>query len=297
MKKVVKIIFLCMIFGLFLSKASALSLAKNTITMEKGSNQSIELFASSEEKITRVEFTLVYSTYDIPANFIVNSNYTDSNPNGITHKVNLGEGKSGKISLGNVYISVKANANDKSGTININNAKGYTANGDVVKLNAQNINVTVGTVKKDTEEVKEEEKEEKKEEKEETKVVDKNLLDKIESKIVNIELKKDVFEYTVVIEKDVKELDLKAIPKDKDTKIEISSQKIDEIKDNKIIITASNDQIKQDYVIKLSVKNDIEVTIDNEKFEANNSYKGKWILVSIVLIIMLFGGLFLTRKK
>ena len=92
-------------------------------------------------------------------------------------------------------------------------------------------------------------------------------------------------------------MDLKPVAKDKDTKVEISSQKIDEIKDNKIVITASNGDIKQEYIIKLSEKEDIVVTIDKDKFKEDNSYKGKWIGVSIVLVVILMVGFVLTKKK
>lgn len=291
MKKLVKIAILTVILSLFINKAYALSVSKNSLTMEKGSSDKIELYANSDKEITSVEFTLVFSSYDVTADFIINSGYSDSNPNGITHKINLREAKSGKILLGNISINVKSNPKGNGGTINIHSAKGYTSEGESVALNNQIINVTIGKVN-NTEEVKKEETKS-----EEKKEIDKNLLDKIESKIVNIELKKDVFEYAVSIDKDVKELDLKAIPKDSNTKVEISNQKIEEIKDNKIVITASNGDIKQEYIINLKEKKDIEVTIDKSEFKEKGIYKGKWILVSIVLVIVLIIGLVMTKKK
>lgn len=299
MKKMVKIAFLSIFLCLFINKTYALSVSKNNLTIDKGGNEKVELYANSDTEITSVEFTLVYSTYDVAANFIVNSSYTDGNPNGIKHTINLGEAKSGKILLGNVSINVKNNPNDKGGTINIHSAKGYTESGESVSLNAQNINVTIGTPvnNQDEENKVEEEKKEETKKEEEKKEIDKNLLDKIESKLVKIELKKDVFEYTVSIDKNIKELDLKAIPKDDSTKVEISNQKIDEIKDNKIIITATNEDVKQEYVINLKDKKDIDVTIDKDEFKESGSYKGKWIVASIVLIVILMVGLFLTKKK
>ena len=291
MRKLVKIAILTVILSLFINKAYALSVSKNSLTMEKGSSDKVELYANSDKEITSVEFTLVYSSYDVSADFIINGGYTDSNPNGITHKINLGEAKSGKILLGNISINVKSNPNGNGGTINIHSAKGYTSKGESVALNNQIINVTIGKVN-NTEEVKKEATKI-----EEKKDIDKNLLEKIESKIVNIELKKDVFEYAVSIDKDVKELDLKVIPKDSNTKVEISNQKIEEIKDNKIVITASNGDIKQEYIINLKEKKDIEVTIDKSEFKEKGIYKGKWILVSIVLVIVLIIGLVMTKKK
>ena len=304
MKKVGRFIFLCMILCLFINRVNALSVSKNNITIDKGGSENIELYANSDKEINKVEFTLIYMSNDVPASFIINNNYSDSNPNGIKHTISLGDAKSGKILLGTININVKSNPTEKGGSVNIHSAKGYTTDGEVVNLNSQSINVTIGTPVNEQEEVKEEvkkeePKEEPKEEKkeEEKKEIDKNLLDKIESNLVKIELKKDVFEYTVIIDKEIKELDLKPVAKDKDTKVEISSQKIDEIKDNKIVITASNGDIKQEYIIKLSEKEDIVVTIDKDKFKEDNSYKGKWIGVSIVLVVILMVGFVLTKKK
>ena len=276
MKKLVNITILCLLFLLFTNKTYALSVSNNNITIDRGGNEKVELYANSDTEITRVEFTLVYSTYDVPANFFVNSGFSDATPNGIRHNISFGEGKSGKILLG---------------SISIHSAKGYTANGDVVNMDNQNINVTIGTPQNNQEEVKEEPK------KEEVKEIDNNLIDKIESKLVKIELKKDVFEYTIEIDKDIEELDLNVIPKDENTKIEISSQKIEEIKDNKIIITASNGDIKQEYIINLKDKDEVKVTIDNSEFKESNSYKSKWIVVSIVFIVLLMIGFVLTKKK
>lgn len=293
MKCLVKVTVLTMILSLFLGRVNALTVTKNTLVIDKGGSDKVELYANSDKEIICVEFTLVYSSYDVAANFIVNSNYTDGNPNGITHKVNFGEAISGKILLGNISINVKGNPNGNSGSINIHSAKGYTSEGESVALDTQIINVTIGkTTENDNEKVNEDTTK-----KEEKKDIDKNLLEKIESNIVKIDLVDDLFEYTVKIDKDVKELDLKAIAKDKDTKVEISNQKVEEIKDNKIIITASNGDIKQEYVINLKEKKDVEVTIDKSEFKEKNIYKSKWIIVSIVLVIGLIIGLVMTKKK
>ena len=297
MKKLVKFTILSIFMVLFISHVDALSVSKNNLTIEKGGSDKVELYANSDKEITRVEFTLIYMSNDVPAYYSVGSGLSDSNPNGIKHNISLGEAKSGKILLGTVNINVKNNPEGRGGSINIHSAKGYTSDEEEVSLNSQSINVTIGTPVNNQEEVKKEEPKEEKKEEEEKKEIDKNLLDKIESKLVKIELKKDVFEYKVVIDEDIKELDLKAIPKDEKTKVEISTQKIDEIKDNKIIITASNEDIKQEYVIYLSLNKEIEVTVDKSEFKENGSYKGKWIIASIVLIVILMVGLVLTKKK
>jgi len=288
MKRIIKYFFVIFLLFSFIVKANALEVSKNDITIEKGGSDNIELYANVEEEVISVTFTLVYSTYDIPASFNVASGASDTNPNGITHTVVFNEAKSGKILLGTVNISVKNYPTDMVGSVNIHTASAKTSSEEKINLDAQNINIKVGTA---TEEPKKEEK------KEEPKEVDKNLLDKIESKIVKIELKKDVFDYTVNVKKEIDELDLKPIAKSEDTKIDISSQKISELKDGKIVITTKNNDTEQVYNIKVNVKEEDQITIDKDEFKADKSYKGKWIIVSIILIVALIISMLFARKK
>ena len=280
MKKIFSYIFILSAFILFTSRVDALSVSKNSLTLEKGTSESVELYANTEVEVTKVELTLVYSTYDIPAAFVVTNGNTDSNPYAITHVITLPEAKSGKFLLGRIDINVVNNPKDTSGSVNIHTAKATTTEGNIITLNNQDINITVGTPKK-----------------EEPKVVDKNMLEKIESKIVDIELKKDVFEYTVSIDKDLEELDLKPIVKDSDTKVDITTQKISEIKDNKIIITTKNGDTEQKYTINLKEKEEVVVNVDKTEFKNNNSYKVKWIILSVILLLVLVGSLLSIKRK
>ena len=260
-------------------KVNAISVTKNDLTIEKGGRETVELYTETESKIISVTFTMVYSTYDIPAYFAPAEGFNDTNPNGITHEIIFNEAKTGKITIGTITIDVVNNPKDLNGTVNVHTIKAKTADGNILTLKDQNINVKVGTP------VKEEPKS--------------ALLSKIESKLVNIELKKDVFEYTININKDVKELDLKGIPEDEKAKVEISTQKIEEIKDKKIIIIVKNGDEEKKYTININIKekNDNKIVIDKEEFKENTSYKGKWIIISIVLIIILMVTLVLSKKK
>ena len=260
----------------------ALSLSENNVTIESGSNKAVELYANSEQDIISVTFTMVYSTYDIPASFEPAGGFNDTNPNGITHEVIFDEAKNGKIKIGNVNINVVQYPTDTVGTINIHTATAKTTDGTTINLDAQNINVKVG---KEEEPVKEEPKS--------------VLLKKIESKLVKVELKEKVFEYNIEIDSNVEELDIKAIPEDENAKVEISTQKIKDIKDNKIIITVKNgDNNEKKYTLNIKQKEKIDndVTIDKSEFKGNNSYKGKWIIITIFLIIALMVSLILSRK-
>ena len=270
---------------LFIPKVYALEVSKSDITIQKGSSGSVELYVNTTSTINRVDFTLIYTTYDIPGNFSVASGLTDDNPNGIKHGITFNEAKTGKILLGTVTITVKSNPDDTAGTISIHTASAKTTSGETIELKNQTINVKVGEPAP-VETPKETPKE-----------VDKNLLDKIESKIVKIELKKDTFDYTIEIDDTVEELDLNPVAKDTNTKVEITSQKIAELKDNKIVITTKNGDTEQVYNITVKVKKIDKAEIDNEEFVKDNSYKVKWIVVIVVLSVILAGSIVFNRKR
>jgi len=280
-KILLTILLLIVIFPL---NVNALSLDKNNITLAKGTNKNIDLYANVDTEVSDITFTLTYTTYDIPAYLNLEQGLTDNNPNGITHKIIFSNPVSGKIKLGSVGVNVIAYPKVTVGTININAASATTTDGTKIKLNAQTLNVTIG------------------EPPVEEKPVEKktNLLDKIESKIVNIELQKDIFENKVKIKEDIEELDLKAIAKDENYKVEISSQKITELKDNKIIITVKDGDNKEEYIIKVDIekeKEEKDIEIDEKEFKSSYNYKGKWIVLIIVTSLVLVVGLFLTKKK
>lgn len=298
MKHFLKFICLIVTFFMLTTGVLALTVSENNIEIPKSDRKSIELSTNSEEMLTSVEFTLVYTTYDIPASFIVNPNYTDSNPNGIKHKIIFSEPINGNIILGNININVVDNPKDNAGTVNIHSAIGYTESGETIKLTSQNINVTVLNNRENNTETNEIEKL-KEDEQEETKKIDKNVLKEIKSGLVKINIQKDIFEYTIAINNDIEKLDLEPIAINESYKVKISNQEIATLEDNKINITITDDKgNKIDYIIKVNVLKDIsDVEIDDSDFKEKNTYKGKWIILVIIFSTILLFGLILTRKK
>lgn len=275
-----KILLLFMLLVLFLPfNVKALSVDENNLTIEKGGTESIGLYANVLEEVTEISFTLVYTTYDVPAYFKLENGLTDTNPNGISHKIIFSNPVSGKVKLGTIDVNVVNNPKVNNGVINIHSGKAVTNNG-TVNLNSQTINVSIG---------------EKKEEKEKKT----NLLEKIESSIVTINLEDNVYEYDVKIKDNVKELDLKPIVKDSSYKVDVSSQIVEELKDNKIIIKVSDGDYVEEYKINVSIiKDKVEdIDIDNEEFSETYKYKGKWITLIVIMSFILFVGLFLNKKK
>lgn len=284
--KLFKLIILSITLFIITPRVFALSVSEANVTIPPGGGKSIELSTTSDKSLTSIEFTLVYTTYDIPANFIVNNNYTDSSPNGIKHKVNFTNALSGKIVLGTVDIRVVNNPKDTVGTINIHSAKGYTSSGEVITLDNQNINVKIGENTEPTIVTNQPEE------------FDKNALKEIKSEKVKIELKKDTFDYTVTIPKDLEELDLVPVATNDNYKVEVSNQKISELTDNTITITVSDNQGNSStYNIKVNKLKDIEkVEIDKSDNLPKNTYTSKWLIAIIFFGVIFFFGLILTKK-
>lgn len=282
MNKILKLIFISFALFFMTNRVFALTVSDSNITMSPGTSKEVELSTTTEVEVSRVEFTLVYSTYDVPANFVVNNIYTDGNPNGIKHIVNFDTPVSGTIKLGTVKINTVNSPREITGTINIHSAKAITATGETINLNSQNINVTIGEPKKEPA----------------NDDYDKNLLKEIKSNKVRIELVKDTFDYEITIDKDLEELDLEPIAINDKYKVTTSTQKISDLEDNKITITVEdNDNHIVTYNIKVNILKDIKnATIDKNTYKEKNTYQGKWLLAIIFFGIALFVSLIFTKK-
>lgn len=282
MNKILKLIFISFALFFMTNRVFALTVSDSNITMSPGTSKEVELSTTTEVEVSRVEFTLVYSTYDVPANFVVNNIYTDGNPNGIKHIVNFDTPVSGTIKLGTVKINTVNSPRETTGTINIHSAKAITATSETINLNSQNINVTIGEPKDEPT----------------NDDYDKNLLKEIKSNKVRIELVKDTFDYEITIDKDLEELDLEPIAINDKYKVTTSTQKISDLEDNKITITVEdNDNHIVTYNIKVNILKDIKnATIDNNTYKEKNTYQGKWLLAIIFFGIALFASLVYTKK-
>lgn len=266
----------------------AISVDSNNITIDKGDSDSIDVYADLDSTVTNVDFNLIYSTYDVVANFVVNPDFRDTHNGGIKHGIVLGEHEGGTVKLGTIKVSVVDNPTVSSGTVSITGATSKNANLESKILNTQVINVNVNNT---TEVVEPTEEPEEK---------DYNLLKSIDSDIVNIKLKKDVFKYEVTISEEIEELDLKPIAISDSYKTTISSQKISELKDNKITINVSNDEIEKEYEIEVNVKendDEKENVSDSKEKESTFKYKSKWVISIIALVAILVLGIYLNKKK
>lgn len=295
LKKILKLM-LSMFMFLIYSNVFAMTLDSTNIELEPSKNKKINLYAEVPDGTLQVEFILVFDSYDIPVVFNPANGINDKNPDGPSHTLVLSESSSGKILLGTVSARVVKSPKVTSAGANIYSAKAIDSDGKKTNLNNQDLTVTVSKKTDNTNDNAE-------------KPIDNNdnkpnvtekkmLLDKIDSKLVNIQLKENVYEYNVTINENIKELDLVGVPTDKKYKVNISNQKISELVDDKITITVLNDKEEEKYFIKVNVlKNAENVVIDNSEFEVDSGYKSLWIVTGIILFLGLGVGVFLMNKQ
>lgn len=280
MKIVKRIIFLLVVFLINLPLVSALSVDNTELTVAKGEKSTVDVYADLEEETTKVSFSLVYTTYDVPATFKAEEGIT-LKTNTTKNTLTFSEAQKGQVKLGTIEISILKSAKANKGTIRLNSATATSKSGNISKLDPVELTVTIGTSTNNSTSVKES-----------------NLLKGITSKIVNIDLKDNVYTYEVNVKEDVKELDLVAVPKDEKSKVVISSQKISELKDGKIIINVTSpSNTKEEYTVKVNVLKTNKVEIDKKKFKADSSYKGKWVVIIIVSVVALLFGFTISKKE
>lgn len=280
MKIVKRIIFLLVVFLINLPLVSALSVDNTELTVAKGEKSTVNVYADLKEETTKVSFSLVYTTYDVPATFKAEEGIT-LKTNTTKNTLTFSEAQKGQVKLGTIEISILKSAKANKGTIRLNSATATSKSGNISKLDPVELTVTIGTSTNNSTSVKES-----------------NLLKGITSKIVNIDLKDNVYTYEVNVKEDVKELDLVAVPKDEKSKVVISSQKISELKDGKITINVTSpSNTKEEYTVKVNVLKTNKVEIDKEKFKADSSYKGKWVVIIIVSVVALLFGFTISKKE
>ena len=280
MKIVKRIIFLLVVFLINLPLVNALSVDSTELTVAKGEKSTVNVYADLKEETTKVSFSLVYTTYDVPATFKAEEGIT-LKTNTTKNTLTFSEAQKGQVKLGTIEISILKSAKANKGTIRLNSATATSKSGNISKLDPVELTVTIGTSTNNSTSVKES-----------------NLLKGITSKIVNIDLKDNVYTYEVNVKEDVKELDLVAVPKDEKSKVVISSQKISDLKDGKIIINVTSpSNTKEEYTVKVNVLKTDKVEIDKEEFKADSSYKGKWVVVIIVSVVALLFGFTLSKKE
>ena len=83
MKHLTKLILIFMTFLIQIAVVDALSLDSNTITLSKGESSSVGIYANLDEEATSVSFSLIFTSYDVPATFKVEDGFKNVVSNSI----------------------------------------------------------------------------------------------------------------------------------------------------------------------------------------------------------------------
>lgn len=276
-KKIIKYLSVALFIFFISNNVKAMTLDTYDLRINKGEIKYVDVYENIDTNVNTIDFSLIYTTYDIIGEFNPTENFTDNVISGTRHSLKLNNAISGNVKIGTIKITASANPKTLNGIIKINNIPiNVTINEtyipDEVTPIDQNQNIE--------------------------EVIDYNLLESINSDIVAIELKKDVFEYTIEIDQDIKELDLKPILKDDSFIVDISSQKISNLTDNKIIIKVSNEEIEKEYIINVKINEEKQDIIMND--DANKSfitmYKRKIVMTIMFLSIIMIAGIIVYKK-
>jgi len=287
--KMLKKIFVFVFIMLITFNVNALVVSETNVDITKGSKKSLTLSTNADVEIKSLEFSIIYTTYDLPATFTTEYKCT---LNGSNYKLTFDTPISGDITFGNLNISASNNPKDKSGSVSIINVKAVDVNDNVVTLNSKVIYANIiNEVVNDNPNITQNpstnlEPEEP--------VTYNRLLKEIKSDIVKINVKNNVFEYFVKIDESVTELDLVPVAYNENFNVSITNQKISELEDNKIIITVTNEDVEEKYEINVKVEEKEEI-IEEEIKDYN--YKWKWVVALIIFGVVLGLDVALIMKK
>ena len=287
MKKVIFSVVIMLLSFTFVN-VSAFSVVDDTLYLKPGTNESIHLYANVKEEVTSISFDLSYSSYDVSASFRPTSKIKDNHDDNdyVHHDLKLDKPRSGKIDLGVININVKSSPKEPKVGHNIKVFNG-SAKGETGDIKLKDLIVIIYPFEKEDENV--------------TTVVDTlddSLLDKIESKIVDINLEAGVFDYTVTVKDTVKKLDLVPVPKNSDIRVTISNQEISALENDTIKITLEDGKTTQVYNIKVKqLKTVKDVQIDDTTDVAEYHYKWKYIVVIVACFVVIFISNFLKFKE
>lgn len=277
--KFLLLILLFVVIFAGLVDVNALEVANLTPTIPSGETKNIDLYVNVPDNTKKVTFLLSFLSYDVVGSF--ESSVATLTNDGVTYSINFDKPIKDRIKIGVIKVKVSDKTTLNASTINLYNANAVSVDGVVTKLNNQSIQVNI----------KEEE-------------IKTNLLKSISSKIVDISLEPNKYEYDLLVKSEVNKLDLTATAIDESYKIEITDQSLKEGK-NQIFVNVSKGDISEKYTFNVmrlqneEQKDEIksEVKNNNPSKIQNKDFKSGWTVIITGLIILFIIGLFMLIKK
>lgn len=279
MKKIVG--FLIIIISLFICmNAKALTIDTSSVTLNIGEHTYINVYEDFGEEDS-ITFDVIYYDGHVKAELSASNNIILT-ADGVHHTATLKEPMEGSVLIGTLDIWAEEGCQNVA----------------TVRIAGSEITVNVNIpVQPQPEPQPEPKKEEPKEEVVVTTTgveeENTNLLVGIRSNIVKISLRNNVYDYSISIDNDVEKLDLEPIKKDDNTIIEMSTQVVKELKDNKITITAKNGTREETYIIAVRVRPEIVEVVKIEK----TNYKAKYLAFILIFGIIILACVFFMKKE
>ena len=256
--------FLIIIISLF--NVKAITLDTSPITLNIGETKYIDIYADFGDS-TSLNTELIYYDEKVFADLYASNNVTITSQ-GITYTITKKIEDKGNILIGRLGITENEGAPKKT-SIRIDN-KEIIVNVNITEPKTDMVITTTGIEEDKT-----------------------SLLTGISSKIVKIALRENVYEYNISIDSDIEELDLKPITRDINTQVEISTQVIKNLEDNRITITAKNGDREEQYIIKVRVRPEIKEEVKIEK----TNYKLKYLAFILIFGIIIVACVFLMKRE
>ena len=139
MKRIITYFFIVVLFTINVSNVLALSVDKSSITLERGKSTDVLLYATSENEIDTISFTMETSTNDITAIFTPDTYVNDVTEKNIKHSLKLTNQTTGTILLGKITITSIQTGKEETGIITIQEYN----DDNTINFSTQEINVKI----------------------------------------------------------------------------------------------------------------------------------------------------------
>lgn len=278
MKKIISLIIFVSVLFLPTVNAKEVKLDSSSYTIKPGDTLSLDIIIDSEDEIKSGSFMITTSSRYIGFESIVFEDGVKYSSSGSSYTFNVTKGtleEGSKIAT----VTLKALDTTKEGaktTIVLSNLKVKNETGKNTYFDTISQVVTC---------------------KEQEQKSNNNNLKEIISEYFTLDnFDKDKLEYSVEVNSDVEEVLVDAKAEDEKAEVKIENQKLENGSTTvKIIVTAENSEEKT-YSIKVKQKEE-KTTEEVEKVTKEpKSYKGKWVLITIFVSIIVVANIFLLKK-
>lgn len=278
MKKILSLIIFASVLFLPTVNAKEVKLDSSSYTIKPGDTVALDIVIDSDEEIKSGSFMITTSSRYIGFESIVFEDGIKYSSSGSSYTFNVTKGaleEGSKIAT----VTLKALDTTKEGaktTIVLSNLKVKNGTGKNTSFD------TISQVVTCTEQ--------------EQKSNNNNLKEITSEQFTLNDFNSEKLEYTVEVNSDVEEVSIDAKAEDEKAEVKVEGTKLENGNATvKIIVTAENSEEKT-YVIKVKQKEEESKKEVDKVTTEPKSYKGKWVLITIFVSIIVVANIFLLKK-